>query len=104
MVQSYPFRGISVPECHLPDHDIQSHIINKSILTTFIKHKKGCVTDTLHILFVADGGSHGTSGRKPYISEPMNLGYLLKYVCIGLIYLPLPHLPNTAGLLHHFEA
>ena len=43
------------------------------------------------------------AGSPLYLSEPMNLGYLLQYVCIGVIYPPLPHLPNTVGLLHHFE-
>lgn len=94
MEQPRPFRGISVPEYHLPDHNIPLYLkLRQNYNLPLSNIKRGCITDTKHILSVADGGSHGTSGRKPYISEPMNLGYLLQYVCIGLIYLPLPHLP-----------
>lgn len=46
--------------------------------------KRGCATDTIHILFVADGDSHGASGRRPYLSEPMNLEYLLHYALYRL--------------------
>ena len=67
----------------LPNHNIPLYL--KSTQDHYLplsNIKRGCITDTKHILSVADGGSHGTSGRKPFISIRTHESGISAAVCL----------------------